>query len=175
MNDSGTVCQRDIGIAGHIECFLVLLCSSVCRTLVERLILLAFQVCSLVCLQDLVCRFSFFAQLSENSVKQRARHIVGVSVCRLDFRVILVRVHTERQVGRQRPRCGRPREDVCVLVLYLKPYDCGAFFDVLVSLGNFLGGQRRAAARAVGHDLEALVEQALLPDLFERPPLGLDK
>ena len=35
-------------------------------------------------------------------------------------------------------------------------------------------GQRGAAARAVGHDLVALVQQALVPDLLQRPPDGLD-
>ena len=36
-------------------------------------------------------------------------------------------------------------------------------------------GERRAAARAVGHDLVALVEQAALPDLLQGPPLRLDE
>src|SRR5699024_6144838 len=112
---SGTICQSNIGITCHIECFLVLLCRCVCCALVERLIFLAFQLCSFVRLQNFVCRFSFFAQFSENCVKQRARHIVGISVCCLYFRVILVRVHTEREVGRQRPRRSGPCKDVCVL------------------------------------------------------------
>ena len=37
-----------------------------------------------------------------------------------------------------------------------------------------MAGQRGAAAGAVGHDLIALVEQALVEDGLERPPLGLD-
>ena len=208
MYNSGTVGQRYIGVACHVECFLVLLrgcvCGAlverlvlfalevgsfvclqdlvcrfsflcVCGALVERLVLFALEVGSFVCLQDLVCRFSFLRQSAQYGIKQRAGHIVGVAVCCLYFRVILVGVHTERQVGRKRPRRGGPCKDVCVLVFYFESYDRGTLFDVLVSLGNFLGGQRRTAARAVGHDLEALVEQALLPDLFERPPLGLDK
>ena len=175
MYHSGTICQRNISVTCHIECFLVLLCSSVRSTLVERLILLAFQVCSLVCLQDLVCRFSFFAQLSENSVKQRARHIVGVSVCRLDFRVILVRVHAERKVRRQRPRRSGPCENICIFVFHLKSYDCRALFYILVALSHFLCGQRRTTARAVGNDLKSFVEKAFLPDLLQRPPLGLDE
>ena len=35
-------------------------------------------------------------------------------------------------------------------------------------------GERRAAARAVGNDLEALVKQSLVVNLFERPPFGFD-
>src|SRR3712207_7919465 len=35
-------------------------------------------------------------------------------------------------------------------------------------------GERGAAARAVRHDLVALVQQALVVDLAQRPPHGLD-
>ena len=38
-----------------------------------------------------------------------------------------------------------------------------------------MAGKGSAAARAVRNDLVALVEQALVPDLFQSPPLGLDK
>ena len=37
-----------------------------------------------------------------------------------------------------------------------------------------MAGKGGTTARAVGNDLEALVQQALLPDLLQRPPLGLD-
>ena len=47
--------------------------------------------------------------------------------------------------------------------------------DILVALRNLMGGQRRAAARAVRYDLVALVEQALVPDFLQCPPFGLDK
>ena len=46
--------------------------------------------------------------------------------------------------------------------------------DVLVALGDLVARDRRAAARAVGHDLEALVEQALVPDAAQQPPDRLD-
>ena len=36
-------------------------------------------------------------------------------------------------------------------------------------------GERSAATGAIGHDLEALVEKSLIPDLLESPPLRLDK
>ena len=48
------------------------------------------------------------------------------------------------------------------------------FLDGLVALGHLVGGQRSAAAGAVGHDLVALVQQALLVDGLQAPPLGLD-
>ena len=37
-----------------------------------------------------------------------------------------------------------------------------------------MAGDRRAAARAVGHHLEALVEELLVPDLPQQPPHRLD-
>ena len=46
--------------------------------------------------------------------------------------------------------------------------------DVLVALRDLVRGQRGAAARAVGDDLVALVEQAAVPQLRERPPHRLD-
>ena len=38
-----------------------------------------------------------------------------------------------------------------------------------------MGAERGAAAGAVGDDFKALIEQALVPNLFEGPPLGLNK
>ena len=46
--------------------------------------------------------------------------------------------------------------------------------DVLVALGDLVRGQRGAAARAVGDDLVALVEQVALPQRLQRPPDRLD-
>jgi len=48
------------------------------------------------------------------------------------------------------------------------------FRDVLVALRDLVAADRRAAARAVRHDLVALIEQALVPDLPQQPPDGLD-
>ena len=46
--------------------------------------------------------------------------------------------------------------------------------DVAVALRDLVAGERGAVARAIGDDLEALVEQVLLPQLLERPPDRLD-
>ena len=46
--------------------------------------------------------------------------------------------------------------------------------DVLVALRHLVAADRRAAARAVGHDLVALVQQPAVPDLAEDPPHRLD-
>ncbi len=46
--------------------------------------------------------------------------------------------------------------------------------DVVIALRHLVAGDRRAAARAVGHDLEALVEELAVPDLPQQPPHRLD-
>ncbi len=50
----------------------------------------------------------------------------------------------------------------------------GVLGDVLVALRHLVAADRRAAARAVRHDLVALVEQVLVPDLPQDPPDRLD-
>ena len=55
-----------------------------------------------------------------------------------------------------------------------KPHVYGRVLDVLVALGDLVRGERRAAARAVGDDLVALVEAPVVPDLAQRPPDRLD-
>src|SRR5690606_17781615 len=45
---------------------------------------------------------------------------------------------------------------------------------VLIAEVNLVAGERRAAARAVRHHLEALIQQVPLPELAEDPPDRLD-
>ena len=71
------------------------------------------------------------------------------------------RVHALRHL---RGRLGRERE----------AHVDGVLGDVLVALRHLVAADGRAAARAVGHDLVALVEQVLVPDLPQQPPHRLD-
>ena len=175
MNHAGTVCQRYIAVACHEERFLVLLCRAVICTLVQRLVLFVLQILSLICLQHLIGRLIFCGQLSKDCVQQGLCHVVHIAVRSFYFCVVLIRIYAETDVGGQCPwRCG-PCQNVGVLVFYFKADNGGALFYILVSLGYFLGGQRRAAARTVGNDLEPFVEKSLVPDLLQRPPLGLDE
>ena len=66
----------------------------------------------------------------------------------------------------KRPRRRCPCKEPGVLALYLKAGDGGALLHVLIALGHLVAGKRRPAARAVGHNLKALVEQALVPDFL---------
>ncbi len=50
----------------------------------------------------------------------------------------------------------------------------GSLRAFLVAQRQLVAAQRRAAARAVGHDLVALVDQARVPELLQDPPQRLD-
>ena len=80
------------------------------------------------------------------------------------------------QVAGQRPRCGRPdQQRLLRLGAEQRQLDVDArVLDVLIALRHLVRGQRGAAARAVGDDAVALVEQPLGVDLLERPPDRLD-
>ena len=75
----------------------------------------------------------------------------------------------------QGPGGSGPGQDVGIFALGAELGDGTALFYVLIALGHFVAGQRGSTAGAVGHDLEALVQQALFPDGFQRPPFRLDE
>ncbi len=175
MHDTGTVGHGNVVVAGHIMALLALFCRSLPRAGKKRLVLLVFQVRSHISLQYLVGRFSFLRKLSKHRVQERLRHIVGVAVGRFHLHISLRWVHAQRHVGRKRPGRGRPCQEVSVLAHHLKAHHRGTLLDRLIALGYLMGGKRRTAARAVGHDLKAFIQKPLVPDLLERPPLGLDK
>ena len=113
--------------------------------------------------------------LREHRLHQRLRHDVHATVLRLKAAVGVGRVHAQRHVRRQRPRGGRPRKQVGVfLALDREAHIGGRFLDRLVALRDLVGGQRRAAARAVRDNLVSLIQQPLLPDFLQAPPFGLD-
>ena len=175
MYDAGTVGHGDIVIDRDEVRGLVLLFGSLARALEQRLVRAPLQVCSAVSLKDFVGGIIPLRQRAEHLVSQRLRQDIGIAVRRLHLDVGLVRVDAQRGVAGQGPRSRGPRKvpDI-LLVQRLEADDRGALFYQLVALRNFLRGKRRAAARAVGHDLKALVEELLLPDLLQGPPFGFD-
>ena len=146
--------------------FFVLLCNDLVRKIEQRHVLPVLQLGSLVRPQHLIRARSLFRKVSQHLIEQRLCHIISIAVRRLDLAVRLVRVHTQRHVARQRPGCRRPRQKIGVLAHNLKAHNRGALLDRLVALRHLLRGERSSAARAVGHDLKALVEQLLVPDLL---------
>ena len=174
MNDTSTVTHGNIIIAYYIMCFFLLLCSGFSGTFPERLIFFVFQICSFICFQNLVSLFILFGKLAKNPVQKSFRHIISISVCCLYLTVGLIRVYAERQVGRKRPWCGCPCQEIRILSYNLKTDDGRTFFYSLIALGNLLCRKRSSAARAVRHNLKSFIKEILIPDFFQRPPLRLN-
>src|SRR5690606_15912094 len=93
----------------------------------------------------------------------------------LDYHVSRAAVDGDRDVAGQRPGRRRPhQEEGAGLVLHREAHKHARISDFLVPLRDFVAAQRRAAARAVGDDLETFVQQALVPELAQDPPYALD-
>ena len=107
-------------------------------------------------------------------------HQLGPSAGRAGAHVGHLRVDGHRRVGDQRPRRGGPHQQLRVGGQRSGPTAHGQAHidrgvgDVAVAQRHLVGGQRRPAPGAVGDDLVALVEQALVIDLAQRPPDRLD-
>jgi hypothetical protein len=113
---------------------------------------------------------------AQHALRERlGQHLAvrGAHVCQL-------RIDRERRVGGERPGRRRPREQHIAGAQrarrtgHREPHVDRRILDVLVALGDLVGRQRRAAARAVGDDLVTLVEQVAVPHRLQRPPDRLD-
>ena len=166
MNDTGTVCQSYISIAGYIESLLMLLSTGLICPGEQRLVFLVLQVFTGVSLQYFICSHTVFliSQLAQNSVKQCFSHIISIAVSSFYFCVFLIGVHAQSHVGRQCPGGGGPCQDVSILACYFKTCYSRTFFYIFISLSHLMAGQRSTASRAVRHDLKALVKQPFIPD-----------
>ena len=97
-------------------------------------------------------------------------------VALLHLHVVNIVVDRERDVAGQRPGCGGPGEDRGLRIL-LEPEpdeDAGVGHVVAIAHRELVARQRRRAPRAIRRDAEALVHEALLPHLAQRPPHRLD-
>ena len=164
MDDTGTICHRNVRVTHNIIRFFLQLCR------VKSLILFILQIFSFISLKDLV------RTLAKHGISQSLCQIVNVILFfHFYLYVRLIRVYAERHIGRKGPRCRRPCQEVCILTDYLETCCCRTLLDILISLCHLMAGKRGAAARAVRNDLVALVQQLLIPDLLQCPPLRLDK
>ena len=170
MNDARAVAHGYIAVADDIVC----LEGRVCRRDAlylgggfgeQRLIFQTFPLLAELSVYYLI--------LLEMPADERLRKDIAHSVG-LNDDIVFVGIHAERDVRRQRPGSGRPRENVqVILTLYLKARNYRVFLYRLVALRNLVRGQRRAATGAIGNYLVTLIEKPLLVHLLERPPLGL--
>ena len=173
--DTGTVSHGNVTVAGHEMCFLALFCSNLTCNGKQRLILFVFQIFSGIGFQHFICFFTLLGQLAENLIRQSLGQIIYISVNGFYLNIGLLRVYTECHVAGQCPGSGGPCQEISILSDDLKPNYSGTLFHQLVALSHLMGGQRSTAARAVGNDFEAFVEQSFVPDFFQCPPFGLDK
>ena len=116
--------------------------------------------------------------LSQHALYQRLGQNQGL-LADPRFHVGDVGRHGNRDVARKRPGRRRPDQErlaglTPVLAEQRKTHIYGGVLYVPVAKRDLVRGERRSTTRAVGHDLVALVEQVLLPELGERPPDRLD-
>jgi len=175
MNNSGTICQSYILITYNVKCFLTLLCSLICRTLVQWLVFFALQFCSLIRCKYFVSVFSFFCKSSKNGIKQCTCHIINSSVCCLYLCIILFWIYAECKVGWKCPWCCCPCKNIRILIFDFKADDCRTLLDILISLCNFLCRKRCSTTRAVRNNLESFVKESFIPNFLQSPPLRLDE
>ena len=173
--DTGTIRHCDITVTSYIVGFLFLFLRLSPGTGKERFVSLVLQIGTHVGLQNLIGGLSFLRQLPEHIIQKRLRHIIGIAVRRLHFHIGFHGIDTERHIGGQCPGRGRPCQEISILVHHLKPYNCGTLLHRLIALRHLVGRQGGTTARTVWHNLKALIQKTLIPDLLERPPLGLDK
>ena len=138
---------------------------------VERPIVPAQQLAALGPPQDL----HVLGVAAEDLAHQRLRQPELV-VLVLDQDVVDLLADRDRDVAGQRPRRGRPHQQVVAGLIAQRELDedAGVFRAFLIALRQLVAAERRAAARAVGHDLVALVDQPALPVLLQDPPQRLD-
>ena len=159
MDDAGAVGHGDVAVGHHAPGGLV---DQRLLEVKQRLVFHAHQIAA-VEERDVLHR----RVLAEHGVDERLRHDDGAAL-KVKAGVSLVGIDAEGDVAGQRPRRGRPGVEPGVfLALDLEAHEGGLLRHRLVALGDFVGGKRRAAARAVGHHLVALVEQALVGHLLE--------
>ena len=163
MHHAGAVGESDVIVAHHVPALLL-----GADKVEQGLVLLALQIGALVSLQDGVL------PLAQDGVAQGGGQVVGLPLA-LHLYIVLGGVDAQRHVGGQRPGGGGPGQDEGLLALDPELGDGGALFHVLVALGHLVGGKGRAAAGAIGDNLKALVQKALVPNLLEGPPLALDE
>ena len=166
VHDARAVRQRDVPVADDVVRLLLIAALRVGK---ERLVFAVFVFAALLYGESLV------APLFEQRGHERLRQNVARAVLRLDLGIVLLRVHAEGDVGGQRPGRRRPGEEVGVLhALSFEAHEHRRLLHVLVSLRDLVRGERRPAARAVGHDLVPLIQQPLLPYDFQGLPDRLD-
>ena len=116
-------------------------------------------------------RPSFLSQ-RRHELGGQHEEVAGLGISRV--RVVEVGVHGREHVRRQRPWRGGPDHQRRVFVAQRQADVRGRVVDCFVGVADLAGGQCGAALRPPPDDLVALVKQALVEQLRQRPPDRLD-
>ena len=163
VHDARAVRQRDIIASDHAPGGLFRLDKAI-----QRLILHAGQLAALHGGED-------FHSLAHHAFQQRAGHDALAAILRAETAIFKIRAHAQGHVAGQRPGRSGPGIEIGVLLAPdPEAHEHGIFRNFLIALRHLVAGERGAAARAIGHDLVALIEQAAVEDLLERPPHGFN-
>ena len=165
VNDTGTVCQCNIIIAGYEVALEII---AVGLEIKQRLIFYIFQICALHGFCDFVIIFA------QNAVQEGLSHdyIIILIFC---LNIGFICIDGKDDVGGQCPRGCCPCQEVGVFRICTFEFcDSGGFLYILIALCNLVRGKGCAAARAIGNNLVALIQQALIPNLLQCPPFGFD-
>ncbi len=112
MNDTGTIRHRDISVTSDIIPFFVLFLTYIEGKIKQWLIFFPLEIRSLVRLQHfvrlLVCRLTVPGKSAKYLLQKRLCHIIRIAVLRFYLAVCLIRIYTESDITRQRPRRRRP-------------------------------------------------------------------
>ncbi len=139
----------------------------------QRLVAFAFELLPFVRVDDGV------GLVAEDLLQQGAGQdqALGAALFRraLHGHVLHLRMGGDGHIAGQRPGRGGPHQQRGAgLVDQRHAHEDRRVHRLPVPQGDLVVGEGRAAARAVGHDLVALVEQALIPQRFQNPPHRLD-
>ena len=166
MHDTGTVICTDIVVGNYNAGFLMLLLRFLLRTGVQRLIAKTHKVFPLTGFQNGVGFFALLRKTGKYSVKTRYGKDIEIPVRSLDLRIVKIRMHAKRYIGRKGPWRGCPCEEIALFTLDFKAYYSGTLCKLLITLRYLMGGKRGSATGTVGHNLKALVQELLLPNLL---------
>ena len=129
MYDSGTVGHRYIVIAVYEECFLMLLFNGIGSALVEWLVFLVLKVLTRKLLDDFVYGSTFLVlEHAEYGIGQSLCEDIGVAVAGFGTDIGIFGIHAQSDVGCERPGCGRPNQEVGIIIFGLETYDSGTLF-----------------------------------------------
>ena len=139
MNDTGTICHRNVSITCYKKSLFMLLIGNNLGAVIKWLIFLVLKIFTFVSFKYFVSFMSLLlCEWRKYLIGKCLGQIIGVSVCCFNLDISIIRIHTECHVTWQCPRCCGPCEEVSILSCNLKTNDCGALLDRLVSLCNFL-------------------------------------